>query len=44
MWALICLHDVTQEWVAVLAYHFVDAFVRKNVGCNYDIVVTFKKI
>ena len=28
IWALICLHDVTQESVATLTDHFANAFVR----------------
>ena len=40
IWALICLHDVTQESVAALTYHFADAFVGENVARVYDIVMT----
>ena len=40
IWALICLHDVTQESVGTLTDHFTDAFVRENVDCIYDIVAT----
>ena len=40
IWALICLHDVTQECVAALTDHFVDAFVRENVVLIYDVVAT----
>ena len=28
IWALICLHGVTQESIAALTDHFADAFVR----------------
>ena len=40
IWALICLHDVTQESVVVLTDHFADAFVCQNVVQVYDVVAT----
>ena len=32
IWALICLHDITQESVATLTDHFADAFAVFNLG------------
>ena len=32
IWALTCLHEVTQESLAALTDHFADAFVRENVA------------
>ena len=40
IWALICLHDVTQESVAALTDYFADAFVCENVARVYDVVAT----
>ena len=40
IWALVCLHDVTQESIAALTDHFVDAFVREKVARVYDVVAT----
>ena len=40
IWALVLLHDVTRDSVAVLTDHFADAFVRENVARVYDVVAT----
>ena len=40
IWALICLHNVTQERIAALTDNFADALVCENVGCVYDVVAT----
>ena len=40
IWALSCLHEVTQEGVADLTDHFADAFVHKNVARVYHVVAT----
>ena len=40
IWALNCLHDITQESVAALTDHFIDAFVQENVAPDYDVVET----
>ena len=40
IWALICLHDFTQERVVALTDHFADAFVCQNVVRVYDVVAT----
>ena len=34
-WALICMHDLTQESDAAVTDHFPDAFVRENVAHVY---------
>ena len=38
IWAMICLHDITQESAAALTDHFADAFVCENVARVFDIV------
>ena len=38
IWALICLHDVTQESITTLTDHLADAFVRETVALVYDVV------
>ena len=37
IWALVCLHDATQESIAALTYHCADDFVRENVALVYDV-------
>ena len=38
IWALICLHGVTQKSVVALTDHLANAFVRENVARFYDVV------
>ena len=38
------MHDVTRESVAAVTDHFADAFVRENVACVCNDVMTFESL